>query len=37
MPFWVLSIRLDMGGDRGPLVQALADTLKRVAVGRRAS
>jgi tetraacyldisaccharide 4'-kinase len=37
MPFWVLSIRLEMGGDRGPLVQALADTLKRVAVGRRAS
>jgi hypothetical protein len=37
MPFWVLSIRLDMGGDRGPLVQALADTLKRVAVGRRMS
>jgi len=37
MPFWALSIRLDMGGDRGPLVQALADTLKRVAVGRRAS
>jgi len=37
MPFWVLSIRLDMGGDRGPLVQALADTLKRVAVGRRVS
>jgi tetraacyldisaccharide 4'-kinase len=37
MPFWVLSIRLDMGGDRGPLVQALADTLKRVAVGQRVS
>ena len=37
MAFWVLSIRLDMGGDRGSLVQALADTLKRVAVGRRVS
>jgi tetraacyldisaccharide 4'-kinase len=35
MPFWVLSVRLDMGADRGALVQALADTLKRVAVGRR--
>ena len=37
VPFWILSIRLDMGGDRGSLVQALADTLKRVAVGRRVS
>jgi len=37
IPFWVLSIRLDMGGDRSPLVQALAATLKRVAVGRRMS
>jgi hypothetical protein len=35
MPFWVLSVRLDMGADRGALVQALADTLKRVAVARR--
>jgi tetraacyldisaccharide 4'-kinase len=37
MPFWVLSIRLDLGADRRPLVQALADTLKRVAVGQRVS
>jgi len=35
VPFWVLAIRLDMGTDRGALLQALADTLKRVAVGRR--
>jgi tetraacyldisaccharide-1-P 4'-kinase len=36
LPFWVLSVRLDMGSDRGALLQALAETLKRVAVGRRA-
>ena len=36
MPFWVLSVRLDLGPDRIALVQALADTLQRVAVGRRA-
>jgi tetraacyldisaccharide 4'-kinase len=36
MPFWVLSVRLDLGPDRVALVQALADTLERVAVGRRA-
>jgi tetraacyldisaccharide 4'-kinase len=35
VPYWVLAVRLDMGADRGALVQALADTLKRVAVGRR--
>jgi tetraacyldisaccharide 4'-kinase len=35
MSFWVLSVRLDMGSDRGALLQALAETLKRVAVGRR--
>ena len=35
VPFWVLPVRLDMGSDRGALLQALAETLKRVAVGRR--
>jgi len=35
VPYWVLSVRLDMGADRGALVQALGETLKRVAVGRR--
>lgn len=32
---WVLAVRLDMGGDRAPLVEVLADTLRRKA-GERA-
>jgi len=35
VPFWVLSVRLDMGADRVALVQALTETLRRAAVGRR--
>jgi tetraacyldisaccharide 4'-kinase len=35
VPFWVLSVRLDMGADRAALVQALTETLRRAAVGRR--
>src|SRR3990170_1007287 len=35
LPFWVLSVRLDMGADRAALVQALTETLRRGAVGRR--
>lgn len=35
VPFWVLSMRLDMGADSAALAQALADTLRRVAAGRR--
>jgi tetraacyldisaccharide 4'-kinase len=35
VPFWVLSVRLDMGADRAALVEALTETLRRAAVGRR--
>jgi tetraacyldisaccharide 4'-kinase len=35
VPFWVLSVRLDLGSDRGALLQGLSETLTRVAVGRR--
>jgi tetraacyldisaccharide 4'-kinase len=35
VPFWVLSVRLDMGVDRAALGQALAETLGRPAIGRR--
>ena len=35
VPFWVLSVRLDMGADRVALVQALTETLRRAAAGRR--
>ncbi len=35
VPFWVLSVRLDMGADRAALVQAINETLRRAAVGRR--
>lgn len=36
VPFWVLSVRLDMGADRGALVQALGETVRRAGMGRRA-
>jgi tetraacyldisaccharide 4'-kinase len=35
VPFWVLSVRLDMGGDRAALVHALSETLRRAAAGRQ--
>jgi tetraacyldisaccharide-1-P 4'-kinase len=35
VPLWVLSVRLDLGSDRGALLQRLSETLTRVAVGRR--
>ena len=35
VPFWVLSVRLDMGADSAALVQVLSETLRRAAVGRR--
>jgi len=34
VPFWVLSVRLDLGADSGALVQVLGETLRRAAVGR---
>lgn len=35
VPFWVLSVRLDMGADSVALAQVLSETLRRAAVGRR--
>jgi tetraacyldisaccharide 4'-kinase len=35
VPFWVLSVRLDLGADRAALVRALSETLRHSAVGRR--
>jgi tetraacyldisaccharide 4'-kinase len=35
VPFWVLSVRLDLGADSAALAQVLSETLRRVAVGRR--
>jgi tetraacyldisaccharide 4'-kinase len=35
VPFWVLSVRLDMGADSVALGQVLGETLRRAAVGRR--
>lgn len=35
VPFWVLSVRLDMGADRPALVQAVNETLTRAIAGRR--
>jgi tetraacyldisaccharide 4'-kinase len=35
LPFWVLSVRLDMGADSAALAQALSDTLRRAVVARR--
>jgi hypothetical protein len=35
VPFWVLSVRLDMGADGGALGEVLGETLRRAAVGRR--
>lgn len=37
VPFWVLSVRLDMGGDGPALARALGDTLRRAAAGRQTS
>lgn len=34
MPFWVLSVRLDMDADGAALVQTLAETLRRAAAER---
>jgi tetraacyldisaccharide 4'-kinase len=34
VPFWVLSVRLDMGADSMALAQVLSETLRRAAVGR---
>jgi tetraacyldisaccharide 4'-kinase len=34
LPFWVLSVRLEMGADRGTLVEAIGASLKRAAMGR---
>jgi tetraacyldisaccharide 4'-kinase len=34
VPFWVLSVRLDLGADRVALAQALSDTLRHAASGR---
>jgi tetraacyldisaccharide-1-P 4'-kinase len=34
VPFWVLSVRLDMGADSVALAQVLGETLRRAAVGR---
>jgi tetraacyldisaccharide-1-P 4'-kinase len=34
---WALSVRLDMGEDRGALVEALAETLRRKAMERATS
>ena len=35
VPFWVLAVRLDMGADSASLIQALGETLRRGAVGRK--
>ena len=35
VPFWVLSVRLDLGADRVALDQVLSETLRRAAAGRR--
>jgi tetraacyldisaccharide 4'-kinase len=35
VPFWVLSVWLDMGADSVALAQALSETLRRAAAGRR--
>ena len=35
LPFWVLSVRLEMGADRGALVEALGETVSRATMGRR--
>jgi len=34
VPFWVLSVRLDMGADSMALARVLSETLTRAAVGR---
>jgi tetraacyldisaccharide 4'-kinase len=34
VPFWVLSVRLDMGADSVALARVLSETLRRAAVGR---
>jgi tetraacyldisaccharide 4'-kinase len=34
VPFWVLSVRLDLGADSVALAQVLSETLRRAAVGR---
>ena len=34
VPFWVLSVRLDLGADSVALAQVLGETLRRAAVGR---
>jgi tetraacyldisaccharide 4'-kinase len=36
VPYWVLSVRLEMGTDRGVLVEALGETLRRATMGGRA-
>jgi tetraacyldisaccharide 4'-kinase len=35
VPFWVLSVRLDMGPDGAALGEVLGETLRRATVGRR--
>jgi tetraacyldisaccharide 4'-kinase len=35
VPFWVLSVRLDLGADSVALAQVLSETLRRAAAGRR--
>jgi tetraacyldisaccharide 4'-kinase len=35
VPYWVLSVRLDLGADGAALAQVLSETLRRAAVGRR--
>ena len=37
VPFWVLSVRLDMGADSAAFAHVLGETLRRAAVGRRAT
>ena len=34
VPYWVLSVRLDMGADRVALARTLSETLRRATVGR---
>jgi tetraacyldisaccharide 4'-kinase len=36
VPVWTLTVRLDLGADRGMLVQELREAVERAAVGRRA-
>lgn len=35
VPFWVLSVRLDLAAESAALTQVLSETLRRAAVGRR--